>query len=1007
MTTRYQGLTDFESITRPQIGQSEEDAWDGQPVALTKTAPAAFTEAATIINETRSLADPALISRLKERLGRVATTAPMTYEGLNLPQLAQKTEEIYTVLHFIETAPEFGRDRIFATDRNKLVTRLHQAQHNLFMASLRKLTREHVDPQSPEGKTLLQLLERSYTYLQNATLEDSLDIKVELSSAPLTPTLQLPIATILQHVEQNILKLIPQSVESLLQGISKIEGLRTIAVYRQKLDEFLRKSTDFKALIAISDNLHQREEEIIHLAVARLRPVAATAPRPQAPMPAPAVVPPKASPAPMPPPAPGAIPVAAIRIREIAATIERCLALPFDDKTITYESDLIYLAEQTLENVAELLTATPPGILDDKTFMSLASFFTLTNRIPVEATYRDDELLNRQSDFRTKLQYAEKLVFDDSHRPLSWNVREGSSSSNPWLCQQSKIYLENRRFISVNIQQDVPAGGQNLRRLLVFTNVSVAQSLGKINSSVLQGTAGGETLDRAYFFAHPDPETPIPVIACSDLVPPSTIPHIHRDIGTIALGVKHTPRHGKTPSGLIRNVESLFRFFCTGIGRIKMGADVYYARAVVKHEGQFREVLLSNQVHPDFEIGTDDCCGPFHLLAGATSEAVQGKLLPPNFTFPSEEQKSKMTDDELQQYDQLLLRHIVFPLFPNGRRPATSEIAQKDIVAPHEALIMLTDFVQKDDSIAVLIEKLKTTYVHIGPGLALISLYCLFMTYVHQIRNEFSILESNDQHYVYTLHPPAIFALPCAPGARIMNRLQCLAFKCMKRDAFRNLQNFVPNCSRDDDLLQCYQKIFGERVVEMKDFFDPALGWKVPAGTALVIHNNSDTYGFNLRYEPSGASLDGTVGNFSSVFVFDPQRPEALQNAEYDVGPCYGGLSIIEDRQPYGDAPAASAPPAVVAIPMEGRGRRARPYRSSPKAAAVVLTPVNIERIFYSPLLEGNEAFHYKEFSIFKIGKDHCIGIQPTEDYDQKRPYNIITIGTQSPPVIYWNGLVA
>jgi hypothetical protein len=36
-------------------------------------------------------------------------------------------------------------------------------------------------------------------------------------------------------------------------------------------------------------------------------------------------------------------------------------------------------------------------------------------------------------------------------------------------------------------------------------------------------------------------------------------------------------------------------------------------------------------------------------------------------------------------------------------------------------------------------------------------------------------------------------------------------------------------------------------------------------GAMLVIHNNSDAFGQNIETEPSGGSLDGVVGEYSSA----------------------------------------------------------------------------------------------------------------------------------------------
>ena len=158
-------------------------------------------------------------------------------------------------------------------------------------------------------------------------------------------------------------------------------------------------------------------------------------------------------------------------------------------------------------------------------------------------------------------------------------------------------------------------------------------------------------------------------------------------------------------------------------------------------------------------------------------------------------------------------------------------------------------------------------------GRSILSLEILFQVYVHQIRNEFSVLNPNaPQGYIYTIDPPWIFAKEIGRsegGVLILNRLQALAFRAVSsKGLFSNLKQLGFNDYDDKSMIELFKQILPNVTISSKSaLFDAAGNYKGPQGLALVVHNNSDGFGQNIEWE-GPSSMDGVIGTYSDQMKF-------------------------------------------------------------------------------------------------------------------------------------------
>ncbi len=526
-------------------------------------------------------------------------------------------------------------------------------------------------------------------------------------------------------------------------------------------------------------------------------------------------------------------------------------------------------------------TRTPAEKFTDAEFLEVSQFF---NEIPQEDVDLAIEMsLGKTSRFRRKQLYAESLVME--HRPPGFKTEESAKavqgSDISWLQRQLQIRDADStwRTESTGMSHRIPMSSKELQELPVVT---VKDTLFPDSTQVQEVPGCEGAFDRAWALKHPQASEPgNPTFTYSSLVPKAMMVHLFRDQGDSAMGVKYQEVEGKTPATDISNMESLFRHFVCGVAKVKMGADVFHAKAIGKLDpGKVREILLSCQVHPDCELAN-----VFLELAALTDEEIVGEPLRDDFDVPSREERAGWMAKEREDYDKKLLKHLIFHLYPGGVRPAKSEATAKGILNESKAKEMLEAAISdpNPDTIPGL---LKDKYVEVNGKV--ISLELFFTTYLHQLRNEFAILEAGHKPYIYTIMPPAIFAQQFS--APLMNRLQCLAFRYIGQDRLPNLRYVVPNTFGDEPLLLgLYENVFpGRDVRPMKEVYDEngkfllgdELAERFPQGIAKVDHNNGDSFGRNLRTEHV-TSLDGAVGSCGDgSSVFDEGSPSLLAHAQ-------------------------------------------------------------------------------------------------------------------------------
>lgn len=277
---------------------------------------------------------------------------------------------------------------------------------------------------------------------------------------------------------------------------------------------------------------------------------------------------------------------------------------------------------------------------------------------------------------------------------------------------------------------------------------------------------------------------------------------------------------------------------------------------------QARTVLISAQIHPDFE-------GPNVMLAACVlmQDAFVGQPLPADFVVL--DVAAKQDSSRRKAYDASLRRHMVAHLTQGKRLPSVGEVAAQTMSSA-KAIALLEKLIR---AISPSSEGFGELFV-CAPNGAVLALEILFNTYVHQLRNELSALEAIcPLGYVYTCDPPSIFAREI--GATILNRLQFAALKHLAlQSTFSNMRAFAFNDYNDGDAVALVKAALSRhqsqvQVVPKSSLFKgPKCTYGALPGTEgalLVIHNNSDGFGQNIETEWESSSLDGAVGSNSSA----------------------------------------------------------------------------------------------------------------------------------------------
>lgn len=281
-----------------------------------------------------------------------------------------------------------------------------------------------------------------------------------------------------------------------------------------------------------------------------------------------------------------------------------------------------------------------------------------------------------------------------------------------------------------------------------------------------------------------------------------------------------------------------------------------------------RQVILSAAIQPDFELGN------VMMQVVRTKDApVLGEPLQNDFQVLSAE--AKQNDQVRAAYDLLLLKHMIYHLTASHSLPSVS-IADQNGRETLNALI-------NDETLTAdeILDRVQGKFVEENHHI--ISLEILLKTYIHQLYNEFSVLDkAAPQGYVYTIDPPSIFAQQLN-GASLLNRLQILAFKYLRLadpTLFNQLKCVGFNGYADPEALELLRQALPNiHVTSKADLYAGAQGkYSGPEGYALVLHNNSDGFGQNIEFE-GASSLDGVIGLYSSAAcVLKRDRADLLSN---------------------------------------------------------------------------------------------------------------------------------
>jgi hypothetical protein len=372
-------------------------------------------------------------------------------------------------------------------------------------------------------------------------------------------------------------------------------------------------------------------------------------------------------------------------------------------------------------------------------------------------------------------------------------------------------------------------------------------------------------------------DLPGPWISHSHFVLGEMVKHLMRNKKDSAIGVKFTKSRQNPDS--ITNMEGALHTFVNPIVEVKMHGDYVWrdGHSIQKFGSQdgrqlARRVLLSALIQQDFE-------NEEVMLKVARLEDFEFIGLPTLPPMP--DIQAKQDDEKRRKYDWDLRRYMIYHLVPSHRLPTRKSVQETAMTLP-QTLTFLADCIT-NHSAQSLSSRIQGTAIHFKRYF--ISLEVLFMTALHQIRNEFYLLEHlcAAQGYVYTFNPPAIFVRWFddygfnSYGTELVSRLHVAALKLFahvaKMEACRCITwsdfaspHIVPLLrealkNRPHIKVRRWDDLFLKTGGDGGLYVPP----QAAEGSMLVIHNNSDAFGQNIETEPSGGSLDGVIGSNSSA----------------------------------------------------------------------------------------------------------------------------------------------
>lgn len=355
------------------------------------------------------------------------------------------------------------------------------------------------------------------------------------------------------------------------------------------------------------------------------------------------------------------------------------------------------------------------------------------------------------------------------------------------------------------------------------------------------------------------PLPPPPRIGKSSFVPLALVEHLMRNKKPSALGKKYEE------GDAITNMEGLLHTFVTPLCSAQVVGDFQWEgkiKGFLFGENFVRPIIMSAAIHPDFEF--KNVVWP--LVALGRHETI-GQVFE-SWKIPSKEEKMDL--QIRHSYEKKIRQHLVYHLTADHRLPALQELSPEQIMEKKEAISYLNTL-----CFSSIPAQLNHRFVRVKSGV--VSLEILLNLYKEQIRNEFKILNSHTpQGYIYTIHPPAIFASE-VEGAALLNRLQALAFKELKEEGlFSNMKGLGFANYADPSMLKIYQKILPDTPIFPFASLYPHGHYQGLEGCALVLHNNSDAFGQNIETE-GPTSLDGLLGCTSNAsYALRRERTDLL-----------------------------------------------------------------------------------------------------------------------------------
>jgi hypothetical protein len=281
-----------------------------------------------------------------------------------------------------------------------------------------------------------------------------------------------------------------------------------------------------------------------------------------------------------------------------------------------------------------------------------------------------------------------------------------------------------------------------------------------------------------------------------------------------------------------------------------------------------RKVILSALIQQDFE--DEDVMMKVAMLGD--DEVVGTQVFPDTLDVAA-----KQDDKKRAQYDDQLRRYLIYHLVTSHRLPA---MGNRNLEI-NDPLNFLSEVIGETPAGSIP-EKVRNCFVRYPRHV--VSLEFIFTTALHQIKNEFFVLEQicASQGYVYTFNPPMIFARALgSKGTEFISRIHVAALKhFMSTVELKGCKCIAWDDFGSQTILSLLRQALSGRpeiiVMRRIDVFPPnrsvnngPKGLYVPPEGAenalVVIHNNSDGFGQNIETEWSGGSLDGVIGYYSSA----------------------------------------------------------------------------------------------------------------------------------------------